>query len=185
YSERSLPTMLRTVVGTSADRELHRRGWGTQWETSMRTATIASMRRRLIGVPASAVQLTAHPPAAWLRRYREGALPPIAVSVLSGGPGVGFATIESAAGGPAIAIGRVSVEPPWAGFAAIEVSPEARRQGYGRTVMAALVEWAIERSAIRCWLEVLVDNAPAIAMYDALGFTEHYRYRYRTLPRSD
>lgn len=185
YAERSLPLKLRTVMGSSVDRELGRRGWATQWETSMRTATIASLRRRLTGVPASAVQLTTHPPAAWLRRYREGALPPIAVSVLSGGPSVGFATIEGAAGGPAIAIGRVSVEPPWAGLAAIEVSPDARRQGYGRAVLAALVRWATERGAIRCWLEVLVDNGPAITMYDALGFTEHYRYRYRTPPRTD
>src|SRR5664279_1347779 len=180
YAERGLPVLLRTVVGSSVDRELDRRGWAAQWETSMRSATIASMRRRLIDVPASAVQITTHPPTAWLRRYRDGALPAIAVSVLSGGPSVGFATLEGAPGEPAIAIGRVSVEPPWAGVAALEVSPDARRQGHGRAVMAALVEWATERDAIRCWLEVLVDNAPALAMYDALGFTEHYRYRYRT-----
>jgi GNAT superfamily N-acetyltransferase len=180
YAERSLPVLLRTVVGSSVDRELDHRGWATQWETSMRIATIASMRRRLIGVPASAVQLTTHPPAAWLRRYRDGTLPPTAVSVLSGGPTIGFATIEGAPRDPAIAIGRVSVEPPWAGLAAIEVRPDARRQGHGRAVLAALVEWATERGAIRCWLEVLTDNAPALAMYDDLGFTEHYRYTYRT-----
>jgi len=180
YGQRSLPVRVRTVVGSSIDRELDRRGWGTEWETSMRTATIASMRRRLIGVPASAVQLTTHPPAAWLRRYRDGALTPIAISVLSGGPSTGFATVEGAPGDPAIAIGRVSVEPPWAGIAAIEVSPDARRQGHGHAVLAALVARAAERGAIRCWLEVLVDNAPALAMYDVLGFTEHYRYRYWT-----
>ena len=146
----------------------------------MQVATVAAVRRRLGGVAASAVQLSTHPPAAWLRRYRDGALPPTAVSVLSGGPGVGFATIEGAAGEPAVAIGRVSVEQPWAGFAAIEVSPEARRQGHGRAVMAALVSSAAARGAIRCWLEVLVNNTPALAMYDALGFTEHYRYRYWT-----
>jgi N-acetylglutamate synthase len=180
YAERELPVQLRTVVGSSVDGELDRRGWATQWETSMRVATVASMRRRLVGVPASAVQITTHPPAAWLRRYRDGALPPVAVSVLSGGPSVGFATIEGAPGEPAVAIGRVSVEPPWVGFAAIEVSADARRQGHGRAVMAALVSWAAERGAIRGWLEVLADNAPALAMYDALGFTEHYRYTYRT-----
>jgi len=182
YAERELPLQLRTVVGSSVDRELDRRGWAAQWETSMRTATIASTRRRLIGVPVSAVQITTHPPTAWLQRYRDGALPPVAVAVLSGGPTVAFATIEGASGGPAVAIGRASVEPPWVGFAAIEVSPDARRQGHGRAVMAALVEWAAERDAIRSWLEVLVDNAPALAMYEGLGFTEHYRYTYRTPP---
>jgi N-acetylglutamate synthase len=182
YAERSLPVQLRTVVGSSVDRELDRRGWAAQWETSMRTATIASMRRRLIGVPVSAVQITTHPSSAWVGRYRDGALPPIALSVLSGGPSVGFATVEGAPGEPAVAIGRASVEPPWVGFAAIEVGADARRQGHGRAVMAALVAWAAERDAIRGWLEVLVENAPALAMYDALGFTEHYRYTYRTPP---
>src|SRR5450631_2330700 len=104
YAERSLPLMLRTVVGSSVDRELDRRGWAAQWETSMRTATIASMRRRLIGVPVSAVQITTHPSTAWLGRYRDGALPPIALSVLSGGPSVGFATVEGAPREPAVAI---------------------------------------------------------------------------------
>lgn len=182
YAERELPVQVRTVVGSNVDRELDRRSWAAQWTTSMRVGTVVSMQRRLIGVPTSAVQITTHPPTAWLQRYRDGALPPVAVSVLSGGPTVAFATIEGAPGAPAIAIGRASVEPPWVGFAAIEVSADARRQGHGRAVMAALVRWAAERDAIRAWLEVLADNAPALAMYDALGFTEHYRYRYRTPP---
>src|SRR5450432_2450780 len=112
YAERALPVQLRTVVGSSVDRELDRRGWAAQWETSMRTATIASMRRRLIGVHVSPVQITTHPSSAWVGRYRDGALPPIALSVLSGGPSVGFSTVEGAPGEPAVAIGRSSVEPP-------------------------------------------------------------------------
>ena len=44
----------------------------------------------------------------------------------------------------------------------------------------ALVSWAAERGATRAYLEVTADNEPAVALYASLGFTEHYRYAYRT-----
>ena len=49
--------------------------------------------------------------------------------------------------------------------------------------MAALLEWGAERGATTAYLQVLGDNARALALYDGLGFVEHHRYRYLAAPR--
>jgi N-acetylglutamate synthase len=48
--------------------------------------------------------------------------------------------------------------------------------------MAALGAWAAERAGHSCTLQVVATNAPALALYDRLGFTEHHRYHYRLAP---
>jgi ribosomal protein S18 acetylase RimI-like enzyme len=70
----------------------------------------------------------------------------------------------------------------WVGFRGIEVAPEHRRQGLGVAVVAALLEWGAERGATTAYLQVLGDNAPAIALYERLGFTTHHSYRYLAPP---
>lgn len=76
------------------------------------------------------------------------------------------------------ASGVATLDGDWVGFRAIEVSPAHRRQGLGLQVVAALLEWGAEQGATTAYLQVLGDNAPALALYDGLGFAEHHRYRY-------
>lgn len=66
----------------------------------------------------------------------------------------------------------------WVGFRSIVVDPAYRRQGLALAVMDALLEWGAERGATTAYLQVLGDNAPAIALYAGLGFTTHHAYRY-------
>ena len=73
----------------------------------------------------------------------------------------------------------------WVGFRGIHVDPDHRRQGLALAVMAALLEWGAERGATTAYLQVLGDNAPALALYERLGFTTHHAYRYLAPPRSD
>ena len=58
-----------------------------------------------------------------------------------------------------------------------------RRQGFGRAVMQAALGWTLERGARHAAIQVMADNAPAIALYESLGFVEQYRYHYRRLPK--
>jgi GNAT superfamily N-acetyltransferase len=81
-----------------------------------------------------------------------------------------------------VASGVAAVDGDWAGFRSIEVVLDRRREGLGLAVMAALVEWAAERGATTAYLQVLGDNAPALALYSRLGFVEHHRYRYLAAP---
>lgn len=52
----------------------------------------------------------------------------------------------------------------------IVVSPNARRKGIGRALMDDLLAHARSTAAARVLLEVRASNAPAIALYEGLGF---------------
>ncbi|MEP7091631.1 MAG: GNAT family N-acetyltransferase, partial [Nocardioidaceae bacterium] len=109
-----------------------------------------------------------------------------ALAVLQGPDQVGFVEV----GSPLVARGRVACAgdgaadwaADWAGITDVWVSPDHRRQGLGLVVLDALVEWAAERGATTAYLQVRADNAPARALYDALGFRTHHTYRYLAAP---
>lgn len=52
----------------------------------------------------------------------------------------------------------------------VGVAPWARRQGAGRALMVAAIGAARQRGAHAMFLEVDVDNAPALTLYERLGF---------------
>jgi ribosomal protein S18 acetylase RimI-like enzyme len=62
--------------------------------------------------------------------------------------------------------------------------PAFRRQGLARKAVLAVLAWAYSRcGATGACLSVVADNAPAVALYEALGFSrEVYRYHYRRQP---
>ena len=76
----------------------------------------------------------------------------------------------------ATALGTLS--PGWLGLSCLAVREDARRRGIARAMLAALAEWA--RGADRLWLEVEEDNAPALALYRALGLERTGGYSYLT-----
>lgn len=53
----------------------------------------------------------------------------------------------------------------------IGVRPERQRQGIARRMLEHLLAQAQTQGARRMLLEVRVDNTPAIALYESLGFT--------------
>ena len=52
---------------------------------------------------------------------------------------------------------------------ALYVSPAYRRQGIGRALLEAVLEWGRSEGCVQAELNVLVDN-PARGLYDQLGF---------------
>ena len=59
----------------------------------------------------------------------------------------------------------------------LAVNPEARRTGLGRALMQAVAEEARRRGAVELFLEVAAANAPARALYAALGAVQAGRRR--------
>jgi GNAT superfamily N-acetyltransferase len=94
-----------------------------------------------------------------------------AVSVVTDGD-VAEATV------PGVARGVAAYDADWVGIRGLEVSLSHRRRGLARAVMAALVAWGAERGATTAYLQVLGDNAPALALYASMGFTTHHSYAY-------
>lgn len=50
------------------------------------------------------------------------------------------------------------------------VAPNARRQGVSRMLIGAVTDWARQQGCKQLFLDVADANAPAIALYDRLGF---------------
>ena len=69
-----------------------------------------------------------------------------------------------------------------AGLFEVGTAPDMRDRGHARRTIRSAMKWARQRGAKRAWLQVEADNAAAIHLYDALGFTEVYRYHYRQPP---
>ena len=74
----------------------------------------------------------------------------------------------------------------WADMMNLCVSPDYRRQGLGEQLTAEL-ERQLRENRVECLtLEVRVSNAPAIALYEKLGFVQvGKRPRYYEKPRED
>lgn len=68
----------------------------------------------------------------------------------------------------------------------IAVSPDCRRMGVAEALVNALVEALKTRGVRFLMLEVRVSNAPAIALYEKLGFTQAgCRRNYYRNPKED
>jgi GNAT superfamily N-acetyltransferase len=72
--------------------------------------------------------------------------------------------------GEAVGLANLGVrgEDGWVG--GIGVAAAARRSGVGEALMNALHEQARERDMKRVWLEVIVENSGAFALYEKLGY---------------
>jgi ribosomal protein S18 acetylase RimI-like enzyme len=76
------------------------------------------------------------------------------------------------------------VDDRYAYIQTLEVSPEHRRRGVARELLTRLKQSAQAAGASAIWLHVDTENAPAIRLYEAHGYTrqgreEHYYARHR------
>jgi ribosomal protein S18 acetylase RimI-like enzyme len=193
YGARSLPAYVQAATGAEGADELlcaalEDRGWIREVTAELWVGSLAPLADAVepagTGRGAVPVEFSRRTSEAWLARYQRKGVSEVARRVLEGGPSVWFASVPGADGGPPAAIGRCVVDGRWAGFAAVEVAPERRREGLATRVMAALAGKAMEEGASAGWLQVEVDNTGARRLYDALGFTAHHAYHHYRSPEA-
>ncbi len=136
------------------------------------------------GVPAGlTLRLDAEPSAAWcMANDQLRSCPPQqkpardAILRKIAAPAV-FASLYDGETPLALAIG--AIVGPWFDLNAVATRPEARGRGLMRALLGEMAEWGRRQGAEAGHLAVIADNAPAVRLYEGLGYREAYRYQYR------
>lgn len=133
-----------------------------------------------VAAPVSGMAAFAHwPPLAITADiWAEAGIGPARLAVMGRVAGPHTAILARAADRP-VGAAFVALHQGAAMLHALEVRPGARRAGSGRRLVQAAANWA--QGAGAQWLSLVVTeaNAPARALYAALGFAPVTRYHYR------
>jgi N-acetylglutamate synthase len=186
YRHQRQPAIYRltSLIGDATDRRLDARGYGKEGPSLV-------LYREFGPSPEAfdpAVRLLARPSPGWfaamaalqsygarnaaLYRRIVGAVPvPAAYAML----------VESDHDQPA-ALAYGAIHRRILCYVSVVTDPDRRRRGHARRIIASLAAWAADEGARAACLEVEAANAPALALYEGLGFREVYRYHYRRQP---
>ncbi|GAA0612165.1 GNAT family N-acetyltransferase [Kribbella sandramycini] len=174
------------------DDQLAARGYQSKNPTLVQSAAIAAVLANL-SAPDAAVNISTVPDEAWMAAWWQtdghggAAEQATARQILVGGSAL-YADLRI--DGRIAAIGRLALvdggafevdATGWSGLYCIAVDPAYRRRGLAQAVIHGLLHEATNRGFDQVFLSVLADNAPALALYERLGFSTVSRYHYRTL----
>ena len=87
--------------------------------------------------------------------------------------------------GEPVGLGNLGLRGEDAWIGGVGVVSAARRSGVGEALMRALHEQARERGVRRVWLEVIVENTGALALYEKLGYEPVQDVEVWTLPGAE
>ena len=181
YRSRDLTPRFQVPLPSYAalDAALDEEGWESSLSISVQVCDLVV----LASEPEHGVEITAFPDDEWLALHQRP-LGRDGLTVLTGGNPF-FATIhqiDAATGGNVVAaIGRAASFERWCGISAIKTTEQFYRQGLAKSIVRSLAQEAKSSGAERAFLQVSVDNAPALALYASLGFIEHHTYNYRSM----
>ncbi|MFF0264384.1 GNAT family N-acetyltransferase [Kribbella sp. NPDC004536] len=178
YTDRQLVPQVQVRVGSPQDQEIRALGWVDARPGQSDVLVMHTTVDHVNGLPGYDVQLTERPNAAWYGTAFEGPVPEVAPRVLEGAAKGVFAAVVL--DGAVVAVGRGSMTGHWLGVDSIRVVDGFRRRGLGTAIVQGLARWAGPHGGRRTYLEVLLENTPAMATYTRLGYQEAYRYRYLT-----
>lgn len=94
-------------------------------------------------------------------------------------PATCYASINE--GERVVACGLGVLEGEFLGLFDIVTDAEYRGRGYGKQMMLNLLSWGMRNGARIAHLGVMLNNSPALRLYETLGFREVYQYWYRVL----
>ena len=78
-----------------------------------------------------------------------------------------------------IACGLGVLQSEYIGLFDIVTDEPFRGRGYGQQVVKNILAWGKQNKAKKAYLQVMLNNAPALQLYSKIGFVEKYQYWYR------
>lgn len=163
------------------DEALAARGYALVDPVVIYTAEVATLGEK----PAPITLFPVWPPLAIMRElWSDAGIGPerLAVMARASEPKAAFLARQK---DRAAGIAFVACHGPVAMLHALEVVPTMRRNGAARNIMRGAAHWAAAQGAEWLALAVTRDNAPARALYAALGMVEMTGYHYRQAPEEE
>jgi ribosomal protein S18 acetylase RimI-like enzyme len=78
-----------------------------------------------------------------------------------------------------VACGLGVLQSEYIGLFDIVTDHAFRNHGYGQQVVNSILAWGGRNGARKAYLQVMLNNAPALHLYSKIGFVEKYQYWYR------
>jgi N-acetylglutamate synthase len=190
YRAEAQPTIFRipSILAAAIDARLAQRGYTEEGESCVIEGPLEPIVAGAAAFGGTGdVLLSPRPTAEWfvamarLQGQRPEFQDPYRQIVSSVVLPAAFAELEVE--GEAVALAYGVIHRGMLCFESVVTDAQRRRRGFSRRVLAALAEWAKTNGAGIATLQVEASNAPARALYHAVGMTtELHRYHYRRAP---
>ena len=183
YASRGLPSVFKMTPFSEPqglDDLLETYGYRRAGVTSVQTLALDSLKWTTIS---ENLTIREKPDEEWLANYclfngvsdaRRALMERMLAAVI---PTTAYAMLRN--GGEPVALGLAVRERDLVGLFDITTAPDMRGRGFGTQLIGALLEWGAQEGARHAYLQVMLSNSPALALYDKFGFAEVYRYWYR------
>jgi N-acetylglutamate synthase len=182
YRARNLPVVFKMTSAAqpeNLDGLLAERGYRVDSPTSVQTMELASLDTP----SASDAELNSTLTDEWIDAFcrlsetSEQRKPTLRQMLLNIIPLKSFAAVRRA--DEIVACGLGVCQGDYIGFFDIVTAKPYRNQGIGKRLMQGLLAWGNQSGARHAYLQVMLDNPPALHLYDQLGFKQVYHYWYR------
>ena len=182
YRKQNLPTVFKLTAAVhphDLDDRLEKRGYQKDSPTSVQTVGLEVSD---LQVPSTA-ELQESLSDDWLWNFcamsaisdaHRNTLREILINII---PRHCFVALTS--NGRVVACGLGVLQSGYIGLFDIVTDPDFRRRGFGQQVISSILAWGKENQAKTAYLQVMLNNPPALQLYAKLGFREQYQYWYR------
>ena len=184
YAREQLQTIFRlTSVSPNdiLDATLASRGYRRLDHTRVQVADLGKFSS--VVTPPSAFKFQIVPVPEWVRAYSLLAEMPATASELHANlirsirPDCAFAVLTD--NGTPVACALGVLEHDLLGLFDVVTGREYRGRGLAQQLLTRLLQWGADHGAAHAYLQVIADNAPALALYARLHFKDLYSYWYR------
>jgi N-acetylglutamate synthase len=184
YAAQDLPTVFKLTPATqpaNLDNILVERGYELDAQTSVQVSNLNALPA--ITLPESEIELKPSASDAWMKTYMHyvGRSPEhfdTLHTMLKNISGLAcYALIKI--NGETVSLGLGVLERGWIGLLNIVTAEAYRNQGYAMQMILHILQWGKHNGATKGYLQVMCNNAPALRLYEKLGYIEQYQYWYR------